>query len=212
MRRLRPLRRRARRHEREEMPLPDPILPDEEGDDTSFVPFVPVSGRQEYEDNEMEAESVYPPSSDDRRRLRLPRLRLPHIRVPRPRLRLPRIRLARPSFNLQIRFGLLLVVILLVASGIFGTLLKRGRLRDEVEAWWPVVIIIGAVLWLLVALIQRREASFLGSAAFAGVGLSLLMSTQDIAELDETLMGVVLVTVGLGIVIRGLLLRQQVPT
>ncbi|NLF79338.1 MAG: hypothetical protein GX573_26890, partial [Chloroflexi bacterium] len=70
-------------------------------------------------------------------------------------------------------------------------------------------ILVGAALWMLAALVQRRIAPFLGGAAAAGVGLSLLMDTQDIAAADQTLLGIVLATVGLGIIIRGFLLRQQ---
>jgi sulfite exporter TauE/SafE len=53
-------------------------------------------------------------------------------------------------------------------------------------------------------------ASFLGGAAFTGLGVSLLMDTQDVAQFQETVMGVLLVMVGLGIIIRGFLLRGRV--
>jgi len=97
----------------------------------------------------------------------------------------------------------------LIGGGIFGVLLNQERIRDDVEAWWPLVLVIGALVWMLVALIQHQGTSFLGAAAVTGIGLSLLMETQDIAEVQETLIGVMLVMVGLGIVIRGFLLRQQ---
>jgi hypothetical protein len=192
MRRLRPLRRRER--ERQENYVAD--LPGEEDENNDFVPFVPVSAERLYGD-----ETEIEPS---RGRLRLPR---PHIHVPQPRL--SRIALPRPSFGIEIHFGLLLIVILLIVGGIFGTLLNQGRIRDDVEHWWPAAVIAGALVWLLVVLVQRRIAAFLGAAAALGIGLSLLMDTQDIAPLDDTLLGVVLVSVGLGIVIRGFLLRQQ---
>jgi hypothetical protein len=167
----------------------------EEDENGDFVPFVPVEAERPYDD-----EVISEPS---RRRLRLPR---PHVRVPQP----SRINIPRPSFDVEIRFGLLLVVVLLIGGGIFGTLLNQGRIRDDVELWWPVVVIGGAVVWLLVALVRRRIAAFLGAAAVLGVGLTLLMDTQDIASLEDTLLGVILVSVGLGIVIRGFLLRQRV--
>jgi uncharacterized membrane protein len=180
MRRLRPLRRRER--ERQE----NSVSSDEQDE---FVPFVPVSAERPYEDA-AERES-------SRRSLRLPH---PHL---------PRITLPRPSVGIEIRFSLLLIVILLIVGGIFGTLLNQGRIQDDVERWWPVAVIAGALLWLLVALVQRRVAAFLGAAAVLGIGLSLLMDAQDIAPADDTLLGIVLVAVGLGIVIRGFLLRQQ---
>ncbi|MBI5958502.1 MAG: hypothetical protein HY866_07205, partial [Chloroflexi bacterium] len=109
----------------------------------------------------------------------------------------------------EIQFSFLLLATALVAAGVFGTLLNQGRLRDEVADWWPLSLVVTAVLWMLVALIRRQIESLLGGAALAGVGLSFLMGTQGIADVRETLLGMVLVTAGLGVAIRGLLLRQQ---
>lgn len=204
MPRLRPFGRRSRRHEDDEAapwledesaPPEDEVLADafdtgeEAAGDESFEPFVPVPARPGYAGDE-EADD-YPRESRRRRR---------RLSLPRPR---------RPALDLGIRFGVLALVIALVGGGIFGTLLKQGRLEPEIEEWWPAAIIAGAGLWMLAALFQRRITSFLGGAAAAGVGLSLLMDTQDIAAAEQTLLGIVLATVGLGIVIRGFLLRQQ---
>jgi hypothetical protein len=207
MRRLRPLRRRARQREQEqreqevtsfESPL---VIQDEENSEYgpgAFEPFVPVSsGQSAYAEDE--AESSYASPQLPRRRLRLPRPRLPSIS------------LGGPILGIEVRGVILLVAVALIVAGIFGTLLNQGRIRPDVEEWWPLVIIIGAVLWMLIALIRRQVASFLGGAAFGGAGLSLLMGTQGVAKADETLLGMVLVTVGLGIVIRGFLLRQRSP-
>jgi hypothetical protein len=207
MRRLRPLRRRARQREQERrdsevtsfetLPAEEPEGNSEYGTEM-FEPFVPVSaGQNSYaEDRE---ESAYAPMEPSRRRLRLPRPRLPHLS------------LGRPIFDVEVNGAILLVAIALIAAGVFGTLLNQGRIRADVEEWWPLVIIVGAIFWMLVALIRRQVASFLGGAAFGGVGVSLLMGTQSIAKSEETLLGMVLVTVGLGIVIRGFLLRQRTP-
>lgn len=168
-----------RRHDRQQ-DSPSDEYPAPEGD-APFEPFVPVS----------------PPEEPTRRRFR--------PRLPRPGL--PRLR--RPAMAVEVRFGMLVIVIGLVVAGIFGTLLKQDRIHGDLKAWWPLVILGGAAVWMLAALIRRRVAEFLGAAAVAGVGLSLLMDTQDIAQAQETLLGVVLVMVGLGIVVRGFLLRQQ---
>jgi hypothetical protein len=195
MRRLRPFRRRSRQRDSDEAPSPD-YLVDEEDEAASFQPFVPVSGAYQYQDDEAESESAYVSPSEPRRRIRLPRLR---------------VRLPRLSLGLDIRFGLLLLALLLIAAGVFGTLLNLDRLHGDMTTWWPLGIIVVASLWLVVGLLQRQAAVVLGSSAGIGIGLSLLMHTQDIATLNETLVGVVLVTAGLGIVIRGLLIRQQTP-
>lgn len=180
MRRLRLFRRRDRQQD-----SPSDEYPAPEGD-APFEPFVPVS----------------PPEEPPRRRFR-PSLPRPGV----PRLRRPTLR--RPSMAVEVRFGMLVIVVALVVAGIFGTLLKQDRIHGDLKAWWPLAILGGAAVWMLAALLRRRAAAFLGAAAVAGVGLSLLMDAQDIAQAQETLLGVVLVTVGLGIVVRGFLLRQQ---
>jgi hypothetical protein len=96
-------------------------------------------------------------------------------------------------------------------AGIFGALLNRGQVPDNIEEWWPLAIVVAAAVWMVIALARRQVASFLGGSALAGVGLSLVMNNQDIADFRETLLGMVLVTAGLGIAIRGFLLRQQHP-
>ncbi|HVO68639.1 MAG TPA: hypothetical protein VMT24_01255 [Aggregatilineaceae bacterium] len=207
MRRLRPHRRHERQREQDqreqeltsfESPPMDQAEENSEYGPGAFEPFVPVSGGESaYAEDE--AESAYVIPEAPRRRLRLPRPRLPHIT------------LIRPVPGVEIRVVVLIVAAGLVLTGVFGTLLNLGRIRADVEEWWPLAVIVVAVLWMLIALIRRQVASFLGGAAFGGVGLSLLMGTQGIAKSDETLLGMVLVAVGLGIVIRGFLLRQQSP-
>jgi hypothetical protein len=207
MRRLRPLRRRARQREQEQReyeatsfevpPLDQPEENSEYGPG-AFEPFVPVSaGPSSYAEDE--EESAYVPPESPRRRLQLPPVRL------------PRIALGRPATGIEVRGVILLVAVTLIVAGIFGTLLNQGRIRPDVEEWWPLVIVVGALLWMVATLIRHQIASFLGGAALGGVGLSLLMGTQGIARSDETLLGMVLITVGLGIVIRGFLLRQRAP-
>jgi hypothetical protein len=185
MRRLRPIRRKRER-DIETYPAPE-----QETDEQDFVPFVPVTRR--YAQDETEIEEPEPPAPPRRAR----RIRSPRIPVPR--------------FFATIRLDAMLIVVFLSVGGVFGTLLNQDRIRDNVAAWWPMVIVVTAAAWMLYTLIQRRAASFLGGAAFTGLGLSLLMDTQDIAPLDQTLVGMVLIMVGLGIVVRGFALRQQTP-
>ncbi len=190
MRRLRPIRRRAQEREREEQ-----LAASSEPDD--IMPFVPVSREYAYEQDETDTEdeaSAPPVIVREHRRLRRPRWGG-----------------RRPILGIEIRAATLLLAAGLIAGGIFGTLLKQGEIRESLEEWWPLALLVIAGLWMLIALIRRQIASFLGGAALAGVGLSLLMDTQGIAVLKDTLLGIVLVTVGLGIVIRGFLLRQQNP-
>jgi hypothetical protein len=207
MPRLRLTRRRPRPRDRDdEMTSPDlDAVPDEmpydqysDYEEAPIEPFVPVSGDDEACDYTPDTETAYP--------VRAPRRR---VRVPRPRL--PRLRLNLLTPDLGIRWDHLLLALVLIVAGVFGALLNRGQVQGDVEEWWPLVIVGVAVLWMVIALIRRQVAPFLGGAALAGVGLSLVMNNQDIADFKETLLGMVLVTAGLGIVIRGFVLRQRTP-
>lgn len=200
MRRLRPLHRRARQQEREAYttePAPEELEPQ---DQLAFEPFIQVSGTASDEEEQETLADMQVIQRSPEREERPRRVRLPQVHI-------PRIHLSRP--DIQLRLDVLFVVVFLVALGIFGTLLNLDRINTTGRAWWPVTIIVSALLWMIIALLRRQVASFLGGAALAGVGLSLLMDTQDIANARETLLGVVLLAVGLGIVIRGFLLRGR---
>lgn len=203
MRRLRPM--RARQRAREEHTLSLASMPEADAESFSndepdeIVPFVPVS--REYDDYEEEAteggeQADTPPAIVRQRRRRLYR---------------PSLGIRRPVLGIEIKTSTLLLAVGLIATGIFGTLINQGEIRQSLKEWWPMALLVVAGLWMLTALFRRQVASFLGGAALAGVGLSLLMDTQAIAVFEDTLLGIVLVTIGLGIVIRGFLLRQQNP-
>jgi len=184
MPRLRPFRRTPREDEFDTIPA-DAALPFED-DGAPFVPFVPVESERSYALDDDDAPLA--PYEEPRRRVR-------------PRL-------ARPASPIEVRFGVLVLAIALIALGIFGTLLNRGEVEGDVRAWWPAALIALAVLWMLVALVRQRIPSFLGGAAVAGAGVSLLLDTQGVVPVEETLLGLILVAAGLGVVVRGFLLRQ----
>ncbi len=125
-----------------------------------------------------------------------------------PRRRLPRLKL--PRLGVEVNGGALSAALGLIAAGVLGTLLQRGNVQGAAQTQWPWVLVVLGVLWALIALTRRQVTSFLGAAALVGAGLSLLMDTHAIAPVRETLFGVVLVAVGLGIVVRGFVLRQHV--
>lgn len=207
---MRRLFRRGGRHTEDDISA-DVSLSDEAAETgmaDEFEPFVPVRGGHDaygydsYESEDEPTATAYPePYSDMEEE---PRRR-------RVGVRLPRVSAPRVPGAAAIRWDMLLWVMILILSGIVGTLLVLGEISDDVETWWPVAVIVFAVAWMLGALLRRQVASFLGGATLAGVGLSLIMDAQDIARFEETLLGVALVTVGLGIVMRGFLLRQRSP-
>lgn len=132
----------------------------------------------------------------------------------RRRLRLPRL-VSTPGLPWTIDWRALLLATVLIVGGSLGTLQIQDRLSEDLpgdlRAWWPAAFAALSLLWMLSALIRRQTASFLGGAALGGVAFSLLLEVRDIASVQDTLLGIVLIALGLGIVIRGLLLRQHVP-
>jgi hypothetical protein len=165
-------------------------------DDAPIEPFVPVED-DDFDVYEYDAppETASPAGESPRRG----RFSQPHLSL-------------RPAASSSaLRWDYLLLALLLIGGGVFGALLNQDRLQAQIEEWWPLAVVVVAALWMIIALVRRQIASFLGGAALAGVGLSLLMNNQDIAGFKETVLGMVLVTAGLGIVIRGFVLRQQAP-
>jgi hypothetical protein len=124
------------------------------------------------------------------------------------RRRLPRIRLPKIIVWRAVRPGLLLLAASLIAGGVLWTMHNRGQVSTDIEQWWPGFVVVVAFLWAILALIGRRVAEFLAAVALSGIGISLLLDTQDIITWQETMVGIVLITVGVGIIARGLLLRQ----
>ncbi len=104
--------------------------------------------------------------------------------------------------------GLFLVAATLVAGGIFFTLLNVMDLPDIVTRWWPIATLFISLFWSLSALNRRNAAAFLGGAGAIGLSLSLLLDAQEIADFSETFVGLVLISLGMGVIMRGLLLRQ----
>jgi hypothetical protein len=167
-------------------------------DDAPIESFVPVEDDDfDVYEYDAEPETASPPREASRRGW-----------FSRPRLSL---RPAASESGSALRWDYLLLALLLIGGGIFGALLNQDRLQAQIEEWWPLAVVVVAALWMIIALVRRQIASFLGGAALAGVGLSLVMNNQDIAGFKETVLGMVLVTAGLGIVIRGFVLRQRAP-
>lgn len=126
--------------------------------------------------------------SDPPRPVRRPRRRTRGLRIP--------------------RFSVLVLSLLLMVGGIFFTLLNVGVVEGDAEVWWPTVTLGGAVLWMLGALIRRDATAFVIGGGVAGISVSLLLDTQDIADFRETVVGVILMMLGMSVIVRGLLIRS----
>lgn len=108
----------------------------------------------------------------------------------------------------EVRPDLLIVALGLIAGGLFWTLHNRGQTDATLEEWWPASILAVGIAWALWALIQRRPTPFLAAMTLIGISISLLLDVQAYLEWHETLIGIALITLGVGIMARGLLLRQ----
>lgn len=108
----------------------------------------------------------------------------------------------------EVRPEILTIAISLIVGGIFWTLHNRGETSQTLEIWWPLAILLLGLGWALWSLIQRRPTPFLAAMALTGIGISVLLDTQDYLKWHETLIGIALMTLGVGIMARGLLLRQ----
>jgi len=107
-----------------------------------------------------------------------------------------------------VNWGALLLVLVLIAVTVFILLLNEGVLPPEVVIYWPLAVAVPSVLWLFIALVRRNSRSVLAAAALLGVSISLLLASLKV-PLGSTLVGITFITTGAGIMLRGLLLRNQ---
>jgi hypothetical protein len=114
----------------------------------------------------------------------------------------------RRGLPFVVNWGALLVVVVLIAATVFVLLLNQGILPAEVIIYWPLAVAVPSVLWLLVALVRRNARSVMAAAALFGVSISLLLASLKV-PLGSTLVGITFITTGAGIMLRGLLLRNQ---
>lgn len=102
----------------------------------------------------------------------------------------------------------MLLIIFLVALTVAALLYNQGELPDQIVAWWPLALMFPAGVWFLVALLSRDPHGLLGGAALFGLSASLLLASQKL-DLLPTVVGITFIAVGAGIMLRGLLLRNQ---
>lgn len=103
----------------------------------------------------------------------------------------------------------LIGVMALILAAVGLILLNLEALPTPILIWWPLAILIPAVLWALYSLIRLKPRGLLRSTALIGVGGSLLMAAQGIAPLGATLVGVTFLAIGAGLILRGLIMANQ---
>lgn len=113
----------------------------------------------------------------------------------------------RKRRRVAMNFPVVAAIILLSLATAFFFGSSRGALPVEVITWWPLVILVIALLWLVGALFRRRAPGTIGAAGLTGIGLSLLLATAYQVPLGSTLIGVTFITLGAGVILRGLFMR-----
>lgn len=109
-----------------------------------------------------------------------------------------------------INWPILLAIIFLIALTVGSILNNLGVLPQVVITYWPSVLLILSGLWTLLALVRRQARSLLIGSALVGISIALmLITTGNIVATGTTLMGIVLISIGTGLLLRGLLLRNQ---
>ena len=103
----------------------------------------------------------------------------------------------------------LLGVIVVIAIGVLLLLYQQNQLPAEVLVWWPLALIIPGVLWFLISLARRSGNGLLAGATLVGVGISFLLGTLSTYAVGSTLVGIVLISTGTAILVRGLLMGRQ---
>jgi hypothetical protein len=116
---------------------------------------------------------------------------------------------SRAALPFVLNGGWLYGVVALIVVAISLVLINLDLLPDGVLRWYPLGIVLPAIFWFLTALIRRHGKALLGAATLLGVGLSLLLNTQNVAAFSATFAGIILITVGVALVLHGLLLQNR---
>jgi len=114
--------------------------------------------------------------------------------------------LARPTLGAwKINQTVLLLVIGLAIVGISVIIGQRFGWPVAVMTWWPAAILIWALIWLIRALLRYSANGWLASCALLGLAISLLLTTAYGMSFSSLWLGVGLITLGAGTLLRGLL-------
>lgn len=119
-----------------------------------------------------------------------------------------RLILSRRAMPFQINGPLLLLVVGLALLAVILVFDNLGLFTAGGLVWLPAALSALAVVWFVRALLRRSGKAMLRSSALLGLSLSLLLAAQGLAPVGGTLVGLTLICVGAGLLLRGLLLRQ----
>lgn len=107
----------------------------------------------------------------------------------------------------EVRPSILLVATGLISVGIFWTLHNRGQTASQIDQLAPLLLLAFALIWSIYALVTARPTTFLAATTLVGISISFWLDMQDLIAWHKTFIGAILITVGIGIMARGLVLR-----
>jgi hypothetical protein len=113
------------------------------------------------------------------------------------------VRRRRAAINWRV-LGAIIALLLLTAFLYGGS---QNALPVEILTWWPAAILVISIVWLFSALARARAPGAIGAAGLTGIGLSLLLATAFQVALGSSLVGITFIALGMGVILRGLLIR-----
>jgi hypothetical protein len=122
----------------------------------------------------------------------------------------PLVSLRRRRNRSGINFPILALILLLLELAGIAVLASLGPLPIEVQTGWSIPWLIIAGLWLLASFAGGRPRGVVGAAGALGVTISLVLESVYRVPLSATLIGVSLIALGMGIILRGLLFRAPI--
>lgn len=114
----------------------------------------------------------------------------------------------RPRLPFTLQGSVVLGILAVMLIGAVWLLISLELMPKAFYTAAPVAATAFGVLWFLVMLVQRRAKGIIFAAAWLGGALSLLLASQDVAQVGDTLIGLVLIAVGVALVLRGLLMMN----
>jgi hypothetical protein len=114
----------------------------------------------------------------------------------------------RPRLPFTLQGSVLLGILGVALLGVAWLLISLELMPSGFYTAAPVAASAFGALWFLTALLRRQARGIIFAAAWLGAALSLLLASQGIAEVGNTLIGLVLIAVGVALVLRGLLMSN----
>ena len=119
--------------------------------------------------------------------------------------------LSRPSLGAwKVNPTVVFVVIALAAAGSVSLINQRFGWPTAVLTWWPLAVVIFAAVWLIGALARQSKNGWLASVTLLGLAIGLLLTTAYSMNFASNWLGVGLITIGAGTLLRGLLWGTRV--